>query len=217
MTRTDAIAAITVRLDELSPFSGGTVALDSDALAHPVRRYIEDTLDEATDAVRMIAPLNRLDKKELGDNIATKQLYDEIVYHQLPLPPDFLRIARIRMNNWERACTQAVAHDGEAYRLLKNPHTTAGTRKPAVAVVGNTLELYGSRIPEASLQEKEYIHRWLLDDTEKTVDALVLEAIYWRCAIEVLSIMERKDAAKMAQEFYQEALNLLTLLIFLIS
>jgi hypothetical protein len=196
-----------VRIDELSPFLDSEASLDSDALVHPVRKYIDETLDGATDSVRMAAPLHRLDTKALTGSLQPVSLNSEITYYTLALPDDFLRIANIRMSNWERSCTQAVTNGGEAYRLLRNPHTTAGSTKPAVVVAGSILELYGSRITGATLQDKEYIHRWRFTETDIAVDLLALEAIYWRCAVEVLSIMGRAEAAKQAEQFAMGSLQ----------
>jgi hypothetical protein len=213
MTREEAIYAVKVRIDELTSLEETPVTLDGDVQVKPVEACIEETLNEATDAVNMAAPLNRLDKKEFSGNLDTIPLDGEsgIIYYRLPLPDDFLKIAKIRMTNWKRPCTQAVPYDSEAYRLLRNPHTTAGLTKPAVVVAKDTIELYGSRTAGDTLLDKTYIHRWVFDNTDKTVNPLILEAIYWRAALQVLAIMARTDAAKQAQEFYNQALNTLTI------
>jgi hypothetical protein len=209
MLRKDALSKVKVYIDELTPFDAGELSVAGDILPKPVDNYIDALLDEATDSVRLLAPLHRLSKKNLPDDvvITTRPLSDSIVYYTLPLPEDFLRIACISMSGWRRPVAETVAEDSEAYKLLRNPHTTAGASKPAVVITGHRMELYGSRVPCATLVNKEYIHKAYFSATADHVqDNLVAEAVCRRCALSVLGIMERTEAWKHASEYYKEAL-----------
>jgi hypothetical protein len=111
------------------------------------------------------------------------------------------------MSGWRRPVSEAILEDSEAYKLLRNPYTTAGVSKPAVVVTGNRLELYGSRMPGAILEHKEYVHKIYFSDTaDDHQDNLVVDAVCRRCALSVLGIMERTEAWKHASECYKEAL-----------
>jgi hypothetical protein len=209
MLRKDALLKVKIYIDELTPFDAGEISVAGDILPKPVDNYIDALLDEATDSVRLLAPLHRLSKKNLPDDvvITTRPLSDSIVYYTLPLPEDFLRIACISMSGWRRPVAEAVAEDSEAYKLLRNPHTTAGASKPAVVVTGHRMELYGSRVPGATLVNKEYVHKAYFSVTaDHAQDNLVVDAVCRRCALSVLGIMERTEAWKHANEYYKEAL-----------
>ncbi|MDR2359389.1 MAG: hypothetical protein LBD87_06280 [Prevotellaceae bacterium] len=209
MLRKDALSKVKVYIDECTPFDAAGLSLAGDILPKPVDQYIDALLDEAADSVRLLAPLFRLSKKNLPDDIVVtaQPLSDGFMYYTLPLPEDFLRIANISMSGWHRTVPEAIAENSEAYKLLRNPHTTAGVSKPAVVVTGNRMELYGSRVPGATLVNKEYVHKEYFSDTiDHVQDNLVVDAICRRCALSVLGIMERTEAWKHAHECYQEAL-----------
>jgi hypothetical protein len=209
MLRKDVLSKVKVYIDELTPFDAGELSVAGDILPKPVDNYIDQLLDEATDSIRLLAPLFRLSKKILPDDsvITAQPLSDGVIYYTLPLPKDFLRIACISMSGWRRPVTETVAEHSEAYKLLHNPHTTAGVSKPAVVVTGHRMELYGSRIPGATLVNKEYIHKEYFSDTaDYAQDHLVVDAVCRRCALSVPGIMERTEAWKHASEYYKEAL-----------
>jgi hypothetical protein len=208
-------------LDELAPFQESEVALDEDRLVKPVEQYIDDFLDEATDTVRLICPEHRM--KAVGfedywdgsdgsddwdDVFEEKTLDDGIVYYQFKVPDDFLKIAEVRMENWGRSCFSATPEGGEAYRLLRNPYTTAGPAKPAVVVTGEKIALYGSRVSGFGLSVGTYINSQYYDEDGGPVqDGLVDNAIVWRCAALVLGVMGRADVLKQAEAFYVEAVR----------
>jgi hypothetical protein len=215
MTRDDIILAVKARLDELTP-QEGAVALDEDALVKPVAQYVNSFLDEATDTVRLLAPVRRtaavdfptedeegeslLEEEKLGDGVT--------VYYRLPVPKDFLKVAEVRMDNWNRPCFVALPAEGEDYRLLRNPYTTAGPAKPAVVVADGYLELYGSRVEGVELVAGRYIDNRKYDDTDNMgQNALVDTAVMWRCALLVLGAMGRSDVVKQVEAFWMEAVR----------
>jgi hypothetical protein len=211
MFRKDVKERVKVFIDELTPFSESELTLDSDTLTKPIDSYIDGLLDEATDDVKMIAPLNRIRKYNLNSSLSEETLHDGTVYYTVELPADFLRIATISMTNWHRAVYSSTSKDGEGYKLLRNPHTTAGASKPVIIINGNYLELYGSKISGVEMKDKEYIKKeYFSDEVDYTVDSLLLDAICWRCAVLVLGIMGRKDVLDKAQEFYNQSLIILS-------
>jgi len=212
VTRTEVKTKVKVLLDELTP-NTGTTTLAGDALTQPVAEYIDKALDEATDSVRMVAPVARLNKKALPvGGLWQKSLGADstLKYYLLPAPDDFLKIAYIHMFKWKRGVEKQTPPDGEEYKLLQNPMTTAGPSKPAVVYRNGSLELYGSREDGDSITENMYIHKqYFYDPTPPapglTIDKLALDAICWRCAVQVLAIMGRAEVLKKAEEFYQAA------------
>jgi hypothetical protein len=228
MTRPEVISAVMARLDELTPFQENDVALDVETLAKPVEQYVEDFLDEATDTVRLLCPERRMTSADLpkeedgedeeGNPITVSLLKEEklgnsdIVYYTLPLPSDFLKIAEVRMGNWDRSCFSAAAADGEAYRILRNPYTTAGPAKPAVVVSSGLLEFYGSRVSGITLFTGQYIDNRHYGENENAMaqSELVDSAIIWRCALLVLGAMGRSEVVKQAEAFYIEAIRVMS-------
>jgi hypothetical protein len=214
MNRSEIISAIKARLDELTPFQEGDVALDESV--KPVEQYIDGFLDEATDTVRLISPAYRLEASEFPRDdegnftLEEDRLGDGVVYYKLAVPDDFLKIAEVRMANWERPCFSATLEAGESYRMLRNPYTTAGPTKPAVVVTGGNIELYGSRVGGVKLIVGNYIDKKYYDDDDAPdADVLVENAIIWRCALLVLGVMGRAEVLKQAEAFYVEAARLM--------
>jgi hypothetical protein len=193
-------------MDELTPFSEGSVSLGSGTLVNPISSYIDSLLDEATDSVQLSAPATwRFPKKDFTGGASAALLEDGVtVYYTVALPDDFLRIAEVRMDGWERSVFSATLPDDEAYKLLRNPYTTPGRSKPSAALRGRQLELYGSRVAGRSLSVGQYLYKWYFPDV--VVDRLVEDAICWRCAATALGVMGRHEAAAQAGRFYEDAL-----------
>jgi hypothetical protein len=222
MTRSEIIKAVKARLDELTPYGESNALLESEGLTKPVEQYVDDFLDEATDTVRLLASARRMlsksfetywdgsDGRDEWDDVFKSQKLpnSELVYYTLPVPGDFLKIAEVQMGNWARSCFSAFPADGEAYRMLRNPHTTAGPAKPAVVVNGEGIELYGSRVGDVTLFTGRYIDRRHYNEDANSMeqDELVDLAIIWRCALLVLGAMGREEL-KQAEGFYVEAVN----------
>ena len=223
MNRNDIISAVKARLDELTPFQESGALLEEQGLTKPVEQYVDDLLDEATDTVRLIAPERRMmsrsfkaywdgedGRDEFGDVFEAEELGgSSIVYYRLKVPDDFLRIAEVRMGNWDRPCLSITLEGGEGYKLLRNPHTTAGPSKPAVVVCGGYLEFYGSRVSGVELFTGRYIdnRHYGADDNGMEQSHLVDVAIIWRCALLVLGVTGRADVLKQAEAFYVEAVR----------
>ena len=175
------------------------MALDGDLLVKPVASYIDETLDAATDNVRRRASLHRL---SWVDIVGTPEVVDgdlPFIYYRIATPADFLRLAGVLMASWHNRVTETVDEGSEAYAFLRNPHTTAGRWKPAAALVGGYIELYGSRRSGDTLRERRYVARRYLGAAPSGWDRQVLEAIVWHCAGIVLSIMGRSEAAAEAE------------------
>ena len=203
MTRSEVISKVMVCIDEVTPQYIGGVTLDGDDLTNPVKFYIDELLNDATDDVQMIAPTNRLPKNSIYNDLLPAE-FRGVKYFTLAIPKDFLRVALIKMDTWERSVTFSVSVDSEAYRMVRNPHTTAGASKPVVAFINQTLELYGGG---SALENKDYIYRWYFAyNTGNPIDELVLDAICWRCAVKALSVMG-SELVKQATENYNFALQ----------
>jgi hypothetical protein len=95
--------------------------------------------------------------------------------------------------------------------MLRNVYTTAGPAKPAVAVSGGHLELYGSRVSDELFIGRYIDNRHYDDDDSETMaqSGLVDSAIIWRCALLVLGAMGRSEVVKQAEVFYMEAVRVM--------
>jgi hypothetical protein len=216
-TRSEIAFKVKAMMDELTTFPEGSVSLPSGTLVNPISRYIDALLDEATDSVQLAAPTTRLLKKNNLPEVyrdkyntgtpATEKLSDgKTVYYTVPMPADFLRVAEVRMEDWERPVFGAVLRDDEEYKLLRNPYTTPGAAKPAVAQVDSRLELYGSRVAGKRLLVGRYVYKWYFTAARVDMARPVEDAICWRCAMLTLSVMERGEAKAQAERFYNDAL-----------
>ena len=252
ITRKQAIQAVQARIDELCPieWDSGGLALDSQIPVKPIADYIDKFLDEAVKSVFLAAPSTKhlpcilLIKSTPIANIISV-VTQPVFHYRIALPTSdgafynqgFLRLKQIDTEEWERPITDTVSMDSEEYRLLRNPHTTAGNSKPkAVMVRGagtNTIpciEIYsGLRYDtnkinnngqSASLINLRYIPSITLGSTETIggintsqgiltdpKSPLVNDAICWRTALEVLAITNNEKAIQLCTQFYREAIK----------
>ncbi|MDR0618884.1 MAG: hypothetical protein LBG17_03175 [Bacteroidales bacterium] len=250
ITRANAIIKVRSLLDEIYQSSDSTFSLDSAPLVNPIEFYIDKFLDEAVKSVFLTAPSTKhlpcifLIKATPVTNIIT--VVTQPVFHYIITLPtsagafynqEFLRLKQIDMDEWERPITDVVSMDSEEYRLLRNPHTTAGNTKPkAVMTRGagtNTnpcIEIYSglryetSKInnsgQSASLINLRYIPSITLGASETIggintsqgiltdpKSPLVNDAICWRTALEVLATTNNEKAIQLCTQFYQEAIK----------
>lgn len=185
-------------IDEIYP-------ADNDA--NIVHFPLTDFVDEAARRVLLSAPLHAV---PLAKSFAGAPLTEHgDGTGSVELPPDFLRLARFRMEGWQRAVLVPLTDDSLAYALQSNPYLRGGVAKPVAALVrgGTALEYYS--LPEgspAAVAEALYIPFTAVDDT---FPARLVEVAAWVLASLVLGV---SSEAKGAQEAAARANELLTLL-----
>ena len=113
------------------------------------------------------------------------------------LPPDFLRLARFRMQGWRRAVLVPVADDTPAYALQSNPYLRGGVAKPVAALThgGTRLEYFSVPDDPATIAEALYIPFTSLDDT---FPERLAEVTAWVLASLVLGVSNDGKGAEAA-------------------
>jgi|LSPY01.1.fsa_nt_gi hypothetical protein len=209
IARNNVVDRVKSLIDELTPFTDGQLqTLPSLSSLDTIKRYIDNALDEATDAAMLLCNSQRMPHTALSGTINNVLLGDSgIIYQTIAIPADFLRVYFIKMAKWQHGITTIISVDSEQYKQMRNPYTTAGSAKPVAALNNGMLELYGSQEND-TLLTSSYINKLRFATSLTTIDDMVLNAIAWRCAGEVLAGMERSEAFKMAKGFYEEAVKL---------
>jgi len=186
MTRADIIAAVKVKLEELTPFSEGLVVLSSSTDVKPIQSYIDKTLNEASDEVRMLLPLHMLPADVISGTVTVTNGVGV-----LPLASDYLRLYAIKAPEWAREVNRPISVENPEYLLQSNPHTRGKSQKPVVAInrttTGRILELY--TVATAELTKQLYVKQVV---AETNPDPLV-PYIVLMCAIKVCDIFGEKE------------------------
>lgn len=198
MMREKVIARALRCIDEIYP-------ADNDP--NTVHFPLTDFVDEAARRVLLSAPLHAI---PLAKSFADAPLTEHgDGTGSVELPPDFLRLARFRMEGWQRAVLVPLTDDSLAYTLQSNPYLRGGVAKPVVALVrgGTALEYYS--LPEgvlAAMAEALYIPFTAVDDT---FPERLVEVAAWMLSSLVLGV---SNDSKGAQEAAARANELMTVL-----
>lgn len=125
---------------------------------YSILQLVEIYLEDAAKIVAASAPLAEIAEcSVLGTGLdspggkvygaVTVKMSEECV--RMELPSDFLRLAWIRMSDWNHSVSEPLAFGGDEYRLRQGGLRRSRRRCPAVAVhqVGplKRMEIYGSR------------------------------------------------------------------------
>lgn len=122
-----------------SPLSGA-YSLDE---VKPIYSYIDEQLPSAANEILVSAPLNRLVPKSFtqmkadyvggtSNTMSLTSIRDSKIY----LPPDFLRLHTLKVNEWARPVHSAITSDNPLYQLQFSPYTKGTPQKPVVFFSG---------------------------------------------------------------------------------
>lgn len=192
------ISRVKAKMDELTPFNEGLVVFDG-ANTNPVFDTIEKLLDECIDEVLLLTPPHHLPWK----NAATQsELTIVNGYGRIAMPPDFIKIARVIFQEWERPVTRAILESDPKYLEQKNRYTRAGVSKPVVALVQSggqkVLECY--TVTSLTGAFINYVYRLPLEE----IPATVLPALEYYTASKAFSALgNTKSAEEMNKQFLQ--------------
>jgi hypothetical protein len=192
MDRPGIIKKVLAKMDELTPFDEGLVVSPDMEFVKPVSAYIDEFLNDAASLILKILPLRVLEHTDIPGKVAIE---DEVA--TIPLPGDFIRIAKVKFTDWKRPVLAAIPDNNPLYKLQSNPFLRAGKVKPVVALAVKdgeaSLECFTTSIKDGA--ELKYIAKAL---PEQLPDDLI-EPLTWQCAAIVFRVMQMPDASKLAE------------------
>ena len=167
---------------------------------------LADFIDEAGRRVLLTAPLHAIPSVK---NLAECPLRPNTDGSgEIDLPGDFLRLARLRMDGWQRPVLVAIPEDNPAATRQYHPITRGGTAKPVVLLThgGTRLSYFSIQGRDHHMTEGEYIPYTGIDDTypRKLTDATA-----WMLAGLVLGVSNEPNGAQAAEARATEILSLL--------
>lgn len=203
VSRDDIIAAVALRMDEITPSSGISSVTVDGSDNNPLAVLIGGLIDDCMMEIFNTAPYWRLPWTALDtkakENISAPVQRTRI---RLRVPNDFLRIAIIKVPGFQRPITEVYPEQSEMGKRQHNPHLIAKTAKP-VAVFSHgswttsggtgiyreidcySLE-YGSSVTtsdiEASYIKKPASSSLLNWDAETVVTLPLIPALEWLIA-----------------------------------
>lgn len=203
MTRDQLIAAVKVKMEELTPFNEGLVVLASSSTVKPITSYIDATLNEASDEALMLLPLHLITPSTLSGTMAGVDGVGVI-----ELPDDYLRLYALKVSTWRREVNEAISTQHPAYALQRNPYTRGKSEKPVVVLTHDgtkkKLECYSVEGATPTVDKKLYVKRVA---AEANPSNLLIYVIYL-CAIKVFAIIERADMAKIMTDQLAELIKI---------
>ena len=197
LTLTDMVKA---KLDEIIPGTGISFSLDAENdISDPYSLLINSLLDESAKRVLQSAPIYILTPKL--NYIISTPVDDNTGY--IALPPDFLRIASLKMEEWKREVTDFITPADGRYKLQHNKYTRGGVAKPVAVLTykqvngetGKVVEYYSVNSSH-TVEHLYYIPETLAEDLQSNLT----DALTWTCAGMILQVTERVDLAKFAFE-----------------
>lgn len=150
MKGSEIVDLVIVKLEEKSAFlgengKGGPILSSGDNIDElkPVYSYINAHISEAANEVLLAAPLNRLIPKSglsfpvgHSQNISSLGWTMSVDTNEIILPPDFLRMYTLRMEEWTRPVHKAITKTDHLYTLQFNKFTKGTPQKPVVCFSG---------------------------------------------------------------------------------
>lgn len=199
MNKATFIQRVKTKMDELTPFNEGLVVFDG-ANTNPVYDTIDALLPECIDEVLYLTPSHHLPWKNAVSQSNQVTLSNGVGY--ISLPSDFIKIARVIFQEWERPVTKAILENDSKYLEQKNKYTRAGISKPVIALVQSdskkTLECY--TITKTDGAAVNYVYRLTIDQ----IPDIVLPSLEYYTASKAFSaIGNAKAAEEMNKQFLQ--------------
>lgn len=202
-TRTQIVEKAYKCLDEVYP----DTPLSSD-----IEEFrVADFVDDAIRFIGRVAPVRALGtgtsfapKKE-GESTTTQTDDDSYLrVNPVPLPSGFVRLIAFQMSDWALPVTDALYSDNPRYRQQADPILMGTPKRPIVFICdGDTnLEYYSSTGTIAKAQA------FVVSETANYPDQLS-EAIAWKTAELVLSVMNDAQGVQFAQAQLKQLLEAL--------
>lgn len=139
---------------------------------------LEEFIDEAGRRVLLAAPLHVIPNRAALTECVLRPHTDGS--GEIDLPDDFLKLARLRMEGWQRPVLAAIPEEHPAARRQYHPVTRGGTAKPVVLLThgGTRLRYFSVTEAQHRIAEGEYIAYTSLDDTypERLAETTAMDA-----------------------------------------
>lgn len=196
MNRTAIMDGVKAKIDEVTP----------QGVSSPLEDLIGPAMNDCAVTLLGDLPSGMAPTETLPTTSMTRDTEGERAY--IPVPEDYVKVARIRFSSWEKAVTKAIPIESADYILEENPYTRGGYARPRVWIGDFGLEC--SRVaPEDTVTEALYIKRLLPEN----LPDITLEALEWLTASVVLQIVNDGhepqayvNASKNARARYLECL-----------
>ncbi len=189
MTREDIITQVQVRLDELSPFD--------DIEEVPAINYIDKLLDSSTNTVFRILPCHKLPADDLANSKLQKGDMDGEYY--LDMLSTYIKFCEAKFTAWKRPVKRLASPSEE---ILQGSKYTMGKPDRPIVVENKReliVKLHFFSVPDGGTNPTKTLFVISAKKPEDCPDLLV-DAIAWQCASDVLISLGKEGFAKLAQE-----------------
>lgn len=167
---------------------------------------LDEFIDEAGRRILLAAPLHAIASAKSLVQCPLRPNTDGS--GEIDLPGDFLRLARLRMDGWQRPVHVAIPEDNPVAARQYHPVTRGGTAKPVVMLThgGTRLSYFSVQGHNHRMVEGYYIPYTGVDDT---YPRKLVEATAWMLAGLVLGVSNEPTGAQAAERRAAELLSLL--------
>lgn len=187
MNRRSIVEQVLVRMDEISPFDNNQAIQ-----GFPVDKFLNQA---AIDLLFLLPPTAITCQVSVTTEPTESSETEGMAY--LDMPPDYLKLAKVRLTEWLRPVHETIAESSHEYNLQHNKYTRGGIAKPVVAevVVGNErrLELYSFK-NEAKLSHCSYIPKKLPEELPEELIA----PLVWVTVANCYTAMEQPASSEIA-------------------
>lgn len=200
MGRDEIIGLIKLKMDESNPFEADEMVSST---------LIEGVLDEAASNIALKAPLRLLPVTPITAT-AVKNPDDSALGH-IPLPDNYLRFIRLKMDSWERPVTSLISETDPEYIIQQNKYLRGGVSRPVAAIKyhkasgKNVIEYYSLLNDAPAVKELLVVTTPLAQDLPDTL----IPTLTWEAASLAFQVVGDINAAGLALQKSAEQLNLL--------
>ena len=205
MTKAEYVDGVMARLNELAwddsssgMFLGGDIS--------KIERLVEASFVDAWRRGVALLPVHYFSCASFAD----APLYPCVASGtgMVELPADFYRLAAFRMVGWKRSCYTLLVEDDVVASVQSNEFVRGNVCRPVCTlsvhpVYGRVLNYYSlpRGTSEHVVEEAMYVGLPdLLDSAVSSLDVRLVEPLMWLNASVVLSILEKVELSKVAEE-----------------
>lgn len=130
--------------------------------------------------------------------------------HVIDVPEDYVRLVRLKMKSWRRACVTTFPVGGEEWKRQQNPHTRAKLWKPVcIEDVNNkgkrVLRCYGVGYQDGgTIDDFVYEAKFNVEEGLNVTDENLYKAILYKAASLVYAIyQDSQSSALLEREAYK--------------
>ena len=206
MSRTGLINTVKTKIDEISSYDSLIVDVGLED-NNPIDTVIDELLDECAKEVLLRAPIYRL--TPTPSNASAIADLSKIYTGTIPLPADFVRIAELKMTEWERPVTELQQQGSEIAKRQHNRWLRAKSSKP-VAILSSRVQSSVSPPTYTTYPVIEYYSvktnhtishfTYIKKEVAENIPEWLQDALCWICASKILGIYGKANESKQALE-----------------